>query len=137
MNITKAELDGTLPKPYNLKGTVFIPNPSVITVEMGNVTMDLSVDGKPLGQSFIQDLTLKPGDNYLSMMSNVNQSYALNLYTKKYTDGILPLEIVGNSSVINGEHLDYFEAAIKSNVIKLDLNVKPIFASLGLGGGSS
>lgn len=116
----------------NLIANVSIPNPSVMTLDLGNVTMNLSVKGKAIGYALIPNLSLKPGDNKLPMQSRVDQLTILGLVQSTYKDAVLPLEIVGNSSVRNGQHLTYYEDAIKSNTINLDLNIAPALAGLGL-----
>ena len=102
-------------------GQVSIPNPSVFSIEMGNVTMNLYTTNKTyIGYTLIEDLTLNPGSNMFNMRSYVNLTQAVPFVV----DNILPLEIVGNSSVnAAGEHLPYFEAAIRDNVISYRLNI--------------
>jgi hypothetical protein len=126
----------------NLVANVSIPNPSVMTLDLGNVTMNLAVDSKSIGYALIPDVLLKPGDNQFPLQSVVDKGTILSLIISKYKDAVLPLEIVGNSSVKDGEHLTYYEEAIKSNTIHLDLGVGPALADAGinitsLGGGSS
>lgn len=113
-------------------GRVLIPNPSVITMSLGNVTMNLAVNGTAIGTALLPDLVLSPGMNNCSMQSIVRQVSVIKLITDKYKNAILPLDIVGNSSVANGQHLEYFEEAIKSNMIRVDLNVGPALAEIGL-----
>lgn len=111
-----------------------------MTLDLGNVTMNLLVDGQPIGYSLIPNLVLKPGENVLPMQSHVEQLTILSLVNSKYKDAVLPLEIVGNSSISNGVHLTYYEDAIKHNTIKLDLNIADALAGIGLnitGSGSS
>jgi len=128
LNITDLKiLDGT-----NLVGNVFIPNPSVMLIDLGNVTMNLAVDGKAIGTALIPNLVLKPGNNTLPMQSKVAQLLILGLVRDKYKDGVLPLEITGNSSMIGDKHLEYYEAAIQSNTIKLDLPVGPALQGIGV-----
>lgn len=113
-------------------GTVYVPNPSVYTLDLGNVTMNLAVDGTPIGTSLLPDLTLRPGNNTVPMQSAVDQGAVTKLILSKYRNAVLPLQISGNSSVRNGQHLPYFEAAIQSNRIDMDLNVGPALAGIGL-----
>lgn len=113
-------------------GRVIIPNPSVMTIVLGNVTMNLSVDGTAIGTSLLPDMILNPGTNNISMQSTVDQLEVFQLIQKSYKNGVIPLEIVGNSSIVNGEHLEYYEEAIKSNTIKVDLDVGPALAAIGL-----
>jgi hypothetical protein len=115
-------------------GTASIPNPSLMTIDLGNVTMNLAVDKKPLGTSFLPNLILKPGDNNVTMQGRVDQVTVLELITTKYRNAVLPMEITGNSSVGSktGERLAYFEEAMRENVVKLDLDVGEALREFGL-----
>ncbi|KAF2146601.1 uncharacterized protein K452DRAFT_314850 [Aplosporella prunicola CBS 121167] len=126
----KPEPDGA-----TLLGKVSIPNPSVLSIEMGNVTMDLSVNGTYIGYTLIPNLTLEPErDNEFDMRSYVNTTLVLGLVAKGYTDLMLPVDIVGNSSINSeGEHLTYYEAAIKENTLHTTLNLTEASGSSGLG----
>ncbi|KAF2270691.1 hypothetical protein CC78DRAFT_451315 [Lojkania enalia] len=136
LNITGIRIlqgeDNILPDGSNMIGNVSIPNPSVMTLALGNVTMDLSVDDEPIGTCLLPDMILRPGENIVPMQGHVEQITVISLITSKYNDAVLPLSIVGNSSMINGQHLQYYEAAIQSNVIHVDLDVGPALAELGL-----
>lgn len=136
LNITDLKIlsgqNEILPDGSNLIGTVHIPNPSVMTLDLGNVTMDLSVDNESIGYTLIPNLILKPGDNQLPMQSHVEQLTILSLVQSKYKDAILPLDIVGNSSISNGQHLTYYEDAIKGNQIRLNLNIASALQAIGL-----
>jgi len=142
LNITDLKLVTTpLDDGSNLIGNVFIPNPSVMTLSLGNVTMNLALDGTPIGTALLKDLVIKPGDNNVQMQSITNQTTILNYVIAK-KNAVIPLDIAGNSSIYNGEHLTYFEAALNSNTVRVDLNVGPALAGIGLnitkliGGGS-
>ncbi|KAI9845826.1 MAG: hypothetical protein M1837_004506 [Sclerophora amabilis] len=135
----KAEPDGA-----NMIGKVYIPNPSVMTIAMvtfplhswcqcksqkktynvhqGNVTMNLYVQGDFIGTSLLPDLVLRPGNNTVDMRSTTDQEVIFGKLSE-FEDGLIPIDIVGNSSVYHGQHLTYYEAALKSNTqhIKLDL----------------
>ncbi|MCJ1361358.1 hypothetical protein MMC16_000456 [Acarospora aff. strigata] len=121
------------PDGANMIGKVYIPNPSVMTMEMGNVTMTLFVDSLQIGTSTIPDLTLRPGPNTVDMRATTNQSLVLQKLAN-YKDGILPVDIVGNSSVYNGRHLTYYEEALASNTLRVNLNVGRALGEIGLGG---
>ncbi|KAL9584810.1 MAG: hypothetical protein Q9212_001893 [Teloschistes hypoglaucus] len=123
------------PDGANMIGTVLIPNPSVMTITMGNVTFNNYVDDEFIGTSLLSDLTLKPGDNMVPMRSTVNQTIVIQKVTGTYKDGILPVDIVGNSSVYNGQHLEYFEKALQSNKQHIKLNVGAALGALGGRGG--
>ena len=103
-----------------------------MTLDLGNVTMNLSVDGKAIGTALLPNLVLKPGSNNSTMTSKVEQLVVVQAITEKYKDGVIPLDIVGNSSVRDGQHLEYFEEAIKSNTIRVDLPLGPALQAIGL-----
>ena len=94
--------------------------------------MNLLVDGDLIGSSIINNLTLKPGNNTVDMRSTTNQSLVLQKLSK-YKDGILPVDVVGNSSVYRGQHLVYYEQALASNKLRVNLNVGGALSAIGLG----
>ncbi|KAL8788554.1 MAG: hypothetical protein Q9213_001627 [Squamulea squamosa] len=98
-NVTSFSIKLT-PEPdgANMVGEVLIPNPSVLTISMGNVTFNNFVDGTFIGTSLLSDLVLKPGDNNVPMRSTVTQTFVIETVVGKYKDGMLPVDIVGNSS---------------------------------------
>ncbi|GAM37840.1 hypothetical protein TCE0_033r08097 [Talaromyces pinophilus] len=123
--------DGT-----NMNGSVSIPNTSVITVSMGNVTLDVSVNGTQIGQSYLNDLTLKPGSNIIPLKSTINQTQVISLISgtkAAYPSGVIPLSIVGNSSVYNGVEIPYFTQALAANPLSTDMNVTQVLINSGLG----
>ncbi|KAI4266144.1 MAG: hypothetical protein LQ337_008883 [Flavoplaca oasis] len=65
------------PAGTNMLGTVSIPNPSILTLSMGNVTLNNYVDGTFIGTSLLPNLVLKPGENLVEMESKVNQTYVI------------------------------------------------------------
>lgn len=116
----------------NMLATVHIPNPSVLTLDLGNVTMNLGVAGQAIGYALLPNLVLTPGNHTYPMQARVDQPTLLTLVLSKYKDGIVPLEIVGNSSVKGDTHLTYYEEAVKMNTIKLDLDAGPALKQLGI-----
>ncbi|EAW08433.1 DUF3712 domain-containing protein [Aspergillus clavatus NRRL 1] len=111
----------------NMGGTVFIPNPSIMTIAMGNVTLDLAVNGTSIGTSYLDDLVIVPGDNHHPMTSKIDLGAVIK-FLSAYPDG-LPVAITGNptnSSVYNEQPIPYFSQALASN----ELNVKLDLAKL-------
>jgi len=120
---------------YNMNGTVYIPNPSVMTISMGNLTLNLAVNGKAMGQTYLNDLVLKPGNNTIPMLANVNQAAILTMFSSSdnpYKDGIVPFQITGNSSVYHGKNLEYFTKALAANNLTVNLNVYQALKEAGL-----
>ncbi|KAI4158684.1 MAG: hypothetical protein LQ342_007205 [Letrouitia transgressa] len=118
----------------NMLGTVLIPNPTVMTIAMGNVTFSNYVAGDFIGTTALQDLVLRPGDNSVPMRSTIDQTLVIKKVVADYRDGMLPVDIRGNSSVYAGEHLEYFEKALAGNEQHVVLDVGEKLNALGGGG---
>lgn len=84
--------------------------------------MNLFVEGDLIGTSLLPNLILRPGDNTVDMRSTTNQTLILQKYSK-FPDGMVPIDIIGNSSIYNGEHLTYYEESFKSNTVSIKLNI--------------
>jgi len=115
----KPEADGA-----NLIGKVYIPNPTIMTIYMGNVTQDLSIAGDPIGTSLMPNLILKPGDNFVDMRSTTDQVKVLK-HLADYKDGNVPIDIVGNSSIYDGVHLKYYEIPLQAQHLQTKLHLTP------------
>ncbi|KAG0650168.1 hypothetical protein D0Z07_3339 [Hyphodiscus hymeniophilus] len=127
-NVTGAKVNFTAATGTpNMKGFAYIPNPSVITVALGNVTLSLATAKTGiLGNATIQDMTVSPGNNTLPLTAFINQTQILSAMDPD--SGLVDLIITGTSSVYNGQHIVYYEKALASNVLHLNLNVKQIIA---------
>ncbi|EHY60036.1 hypothetical protein HRR83_006394 [Exophiala dermatitidis] len=127
--LTTSQPDGA-----NANGTVMIPNPSVATYQLGDVGLTMSVDGLPVGNSTLKSVLLKPGNNTFTMRATTNQTAVVGLIFTNYKSGILPIDIVGNSSVYDGQHLEYYEKALSSNKVQIKLDVIKALDEAGLAG---
>ncbi|EFE40057.1 conserved hypothetical protein [Trichophyton verrucosum HKI 0517] len=129
-NITDIKIGNIPNTDFNMKGNAFIPNPSVLTLDMGNLTLNLAVDGHPIGYSVLHDVVIKPGDNNIPMQAKADLAYVLKQTGKesKYSNGIVPVTILGNSSVAHGKELPYYTKALAANTLKVDLNVPAILS---------
>jgi hypothetical protein len=110
----------------NMVGWVEIPNPTIMTIEMGNVTQQLSIDGTPVGTALMPNLTLKPGNHTYKMYSNTNQTLVLDFLEKKYSkccQNQVPVDAVGNSSIYNGQHIHYYEVPLQSQKLRTTLTL--------------
>ena len=66
------------------------------------------------------------------MRSTVNQTLVIGAVATTYKDGMLPVDIVGNSSVYDGEHLPYYEKALQGLTSHVVLDVGSALKALGL-----
>jgi len=110
----------------NLSGFAYIPNPSVITVAMGNVTLTLAtLKAGVVGNTTINDMTLVPGNNTLPMTGIIDQALVTQSLN---SSGFVTLSITGQSAIYNGQHLTYYEKPLATNVLALDMNVLQVLA---------
>ena len=112
----------------------------------GNVTFHNYLLGEEVGTVFIDNLTLRPGNNEYKMRASINNGPVITALGKKpYCEqgGILPFQIRGKSVVNNGQALPYFADALAANnqtvnipigdAVKANLNIT--IPCGGLGGG--
>ena len=105
-----------------------------MTVELGTVTLDMSVNGTAVGVATIEDLVLKPGDNLFEMRAVTNQTTVVTMIFTDYKSGILPVDVVGNTTIFKNQSLPYYEKALQSNKLRLNLNVIDALERAGLAG---
>ncbi|KAI9846130.1 MAG: hypothetical protein M1838_001389 [Thelocarpon superellum] len=113
----------------NMLGIVYVPNPSPMTVQLGNLTMDLFVEKDLIGTSTIENLTIMPGNNTVEMRATVNQSLVLEK-TADFPSGVLPIDAVGKSVTFHGQHLPYFEKSLAATAQHIELNVTATIGKL-------
>ncbi|KAK3902466.1 hypothetical protein C8A05DRAFT_44120 [Staphylotrichum tortipilum] len=150
-------LDGTTVKPTwisleadangnNFKADVSIPNLSHVAFELGNVTFHNYLLGEEVGTVFIDNLTLRPGNNEYKMRATIQNGPVITALGKKpYCEqgGVLPFQIRGKSVTNHGQSLSYFADALGASnqtvnipigeAIKANLNIS--IPCGGLGGG--
>lgn len=111
-NVTNARINITAASgTSNFFGTAFVPNPSVMTIALGNVTLTLSTSGGVVGNSSILDMTLVPGDNNFAMTSIIDKTAVLDAVDKE--TGLVTLFIEGKDCVYNGQHITYYVSTDK------------------------
>ena len=136
-NVTSFNIS-LLPSPSdgsNMHGTVLIPNPSPMTLSMGNVTFDnyiASPNHTLIGNSTLTNLVLKPGDNIVPMRSTVDQATVISQPVSTFKDGRLPVDIVARSVVYGGERIAYFEEALKAVNQSVTLDVGRALKAIGV-----
>lgn len=128
-NISCLKLDNSAkPGQPNINGTVFVPNPSSIAVELGDVTYNTYVGDTYIGNTTIADFYLQPGNNSYWFTGYSDTLALLGLF-KQYPDGIVPMTVKGNTSVANGQHLTYYEAALAHDIHTLNFDLKAAAAT--------
>lgn len=112
--------DSTLllpPRPdgTNLIGNASLPNPSVLTIEIGDIVLDIKSGDLVIGNATLKDFTLKPGDNVhpltgvldlTTILSNLGT--VLKSQADLFKTGNLTLDTVTRSVVWDGEQVPYY-----------------------------
>ncbi|KAL6235277.1 hypothetical protein BDW75DRAFT_230458 [Aspergillus navahoensis] len=130
----------------NIRGRATLPNHSVVTFAMGNVTLNLKSGSIILGTALLPNVTLLPGNNSVgftgqaeitSVLANIGP--ILSAQTAALKDGEIELSASGNQTVFNGEHIPYFERVLNDLTITARVPIlKIVLDTLGnfLGEGS-
>lgn len=101
----------------NLLAELTIPNHSIVSFELGNETLNiLGPDKLILGNGTIENVYIKPGNNTFNARGYLDlRTLLLNLQSiiayqaTALAEGNLQLGASGNSTIYNGEHIDYYE----------------------------
>ncbi|KAI0858521.1 hypothetical protein F4860DRAFT_297974 [Xylaria cubensis] len=119
----------------NFNATVHLPNPSILTLDIGNTTFTNYFNGMNVGQTYINNLVLYPGDNAFSTTSDIKQLPIINALTQKpYCElkGKLPFELMGSNVVNNGQVLPYFRDALAATNQSVTIDLSEAAAKAGL-----
>ncbi|KAJ5261232.1 hypothetical protein N7478_011827 [Penicillium angulare] len=105
----------------NLIANITLPNPSVMTLEIGTVVFDLQSDDLVLGNGTIDNLVLKPG-NQTNPMEGIldiqklisNFGLLLEQQAQSLMNGYLRLTAVGQSVTYAGVEVPYYTQALNN-----------------------
>lgn len=102
--------DGT-----NLIGNAVLPNPSVLTIEIGDITLDIKAGDLVIGNATLTGFTLKPGTNVHPMTGILdlgtvlsNLDTVLKSQSSLLKTGDLTLNTVTTSVVYDGVEVPYY-----------------------------
>ncbi|KAJ5920988.1 hypothetical protein N7466_009314 [Penicillium verhagenii] len=123
--VLPAESDGT-----NLIGNATLPNPSVISLEVGTLTMDVKAGDLVIGNATLTDVTLVPGDNTFPLrgildISTVikNLATVLKAEASAIKSGNLSINAVATSVVWNGTLVPYYTDILKELTLTTEIGL--------------
>ncbi|KIW70686.1 hypothetical protein PV04_02931 [Phialophora macrospora] len=127
--INPALADGT-----NANGTIHIPNPSVSQFELGDLTLNMSVNGMSIGTATLPNVFIAAGNNSIPMTAVTNQTAVAGLVLGPYKSGVLPIDMVATSVTYDGQRIPWYEQALGAVPLRVDLDVIPALQESGLAG---
>ncbi|KAI0433673.1 hypothetical protein F5Y09DRAFT_54654 [Xylaria sp. FL1042] len=119
----------------NFNATVHIPNPSALTLEIGNTTFTNYLNGEDIGQAYINNLVLYPGNNTFSTTADIKQLPILNALTLEplcELKGKLPFQLKGNNVVNDGQVLPYFRDALAATYQNVTIDLSEAAKKIGI-----
>lgn len=118
-------LNETLENGINAFGTVKIPNPTIMTLQLGTVKLDMFCNNTAVGNATLSNVMLTPGDNFIDLDATVYQLVVVGLVLGGAADKQGNLQIVtnGNATIYDGEVVPYYTNALAATNLTFPLNV--------------
>ncbi|KAI0148128.1 hypothetical protein F4776DRAFT_300780 [Hypoxylon sp. NC0597] len=120
----------------NFNATAHIPNPSVLALDVGNVTFHTYFNESEIGTSYILNMVLRPGPNEFFIWADINQTAIINGLTKRpwcERNGTLTIQLAGRDVTNNGQPIPYFANALAAANVSVDIPIgQAIKNDLGL-----
>jgi len=115
----------------NFYGRSKIPNASHFTLDIGNVSFTNFVGDEEVGTLFIENLLLRPGDNFVDISGAMDNVAILTLVrSPEYCeDGIIPFKLLGKNVTNHGQDIPYFAAGLGSANQTVDIDIGSIIES--------
>ncbi|KAF2771318.1 hypothetical protein EJ03DRAFT_38788 [Teratosphaeria nubilosa] len=117
----------------NAVGQVWVNNPSVLTVEIGDLVQNNYVDGVYIANTTIPDLLLKPGNNSYPIYFTSNETVVASLVTSTYRCGQLPVEIVTDYASYNGTRVPWLTTSMKATNFSTTVDISQALTKAGFG----
>ncbi|KAJ5718951.1 hypothetical protein N7493_007406 [Penicillium malachiteum] len=124
------EADGT-----NIIATATLPNRSVFTFALGNVTLNLWSYDVLVGQGTIQNVVLKPGNNSVCLRGELdidtiidNISDIVHSQESALLDGDFQLSASGNSTIYDGNHIEYYEDVLNNLTLTTRVSILEVLS---------
>ena len=117
----------------NMKGTINLPNPTVMTLTVGDIVQDIFLpDGTLIGSSTISGVVLRPGNDNVFPLTSTTDITKVLPYILNGTTGDLPITARTTSVMYQGQHLPYFEAAMAATPVNVTLHLKDALKAIGI-----
>jgi len=125
----------------NINGTIVLPNYSVLTLDLGDLVLNMFSGDIMLGTVFVNDVVLAPtantskfftGELYLNKLGP-NLSPILASQTVPLMNGNIELNSTSNSTTRGGTHIPYLESVLNTKTLTLDISIVSLLSDLVTG----
>ncbi|VUC27316.1 unnamed protein product [Clonostachys rosea] len=108
----------------NIKGKLNLPNWGVLTLGLGNITLNVISGDVDLGIVNVYNVELKPGNNTYDFDGEIyldqlipNLGALLDSQKDALAVGAIDLTVTGKSTIVNGQHIKYVESVLNKKTI--------------------
>lgn len=133
MDLIKGEENGG----NNFQGTFILPNHSLLSIGLGNLTLNIWAGDVLIGSATVTDAYLEPGNNTIPFTGQIflgavmmNSADIVASQSSSLANGYLELGISGNSTISNGEHITYLEDALNGIRLTAQLHEHEVLSGL-------
>lgn len=132
--ILPPESDGT-----NIVGNFTLPNRSILTMDLGNITLDILAGDKEilLGTATIFDVVLPPGNHTMPFRGQLyvptlveNFGGVLSSQGDALASGKLTLGVRGNRTEVDGQRISYLEHVLNNMLLMTDVPVAQLLGDV-------
>ncbi|KAK8041702.1 hypothetical protein PG993_006225 [Apiospora rasikravindrae] len=127
-----AKSDGT-----NIVGNFTLPNWSILTMDLGNITLDILAGQILVGTATIFDVFLPPGNHTMPFRGQLyiptlveNFGGLLSSQGDALASGKLTLGVRGNRTEVDGQRISYLEHVLNNMVLMTDVPVAQVLGDL-------
>lgn len=114
----------------NIKGNLNLPNPGILALDIGNLSLNLFSGTTRLGLVTLYDLTLPSGNNTRYFDGNIfldaivpNLGAILASQAAPLGRGVIELNATGNATIVNGQHIDYLEEVLNAKKLTFSISI--------------
>lgn len=120
----------------NFNATAHIPNPSILTLDVGNTTFHTYFNNTEIGTSYILNMRLYPGPNDFFIWADINQTSIVNGLTHRpwcERNGTLTFQLAGKNVTNGGQPIPYFADALAATNTSVDIPIgQAVRSDIGL-----
>lgn len=123
------------PKPngINVLGNVTLPNPTVLSFEVGTLNLDVMSGDLVIGKATLEDVTLSPGNNTYALSGTLdlkkviqNLGQVLSTQMASLLNGELSLNTRTTTVVWNGTLVPYYTDVLSTLTLNTQVGIGPI-----------